>query len=259
MILRIFLFYLIGFLQIEVEGFYIERLMNKCKSLGIFIWNIKRKKSTNILCSIGIKEFKKLRKIAKQTKCKNKIKKKRGLPFLLNKYKKRKIFLCLLIIIVISIFILSKFIWNIEIIGAENIDEEELLETLKASGLELGKFKKNIDINKIIEKVRLERDDIAWIGIDIQGTNAIIEIVESTPKPEIIDKSEYCNIVSDKTGMITQIDVTNGTAAVKVGDAVEPGTVLVNRIYGRKIYRNKIRSCYRNNKGENLVYQDNGS
>ena len=63
--------------------------------------------------------------------------------------------------------------------------------------------------------MRLKDDRIAWIGIKIEGTNAKVSIVEATEKPNIIDENEFCNIVADKEGIITKINVTNGTANVR--------------------------------------------
>lgn len=168
-----------------------------------------------------MKEFKKIKEIAKITKCRVKIEKKKGLPFLLHKYKKRKLFFASLIIIVLFIFGISNFIWNIEVIGNTNIEKEEIIGQINESGLKVGMIKHNVKTKEIINNIRLKRDDIAWIGIHIKGTNAIIEIVEADKKPEIIDESEYCNIISDKEGVITKINVQNGTALVKVGDIVK--------------------------------------
>lgn len=39
-----------------------------------------------------MKEFKKIKEIAKITKCRVKIERKKGLPFILHRYKKRKLF-----------------------------------------------------------------------------------------------------------------------------------------------------------------------
>ena len=78
------------------------------------------------------------------------------------------------------------------------------------------------------------------MSIDLNGTNAIIKIVENTEKPEIINKNEYCNIVANKSGVITKINAKTGTPAVKIGDVVTKDTILVGRMDGRKIYRNKI-------------------
>ena len=84
------------------------------------------------------------------------------------------------------------------------------------TGWKFGKLKNKVDKNKIVNEIRLHRSDIAWIGINVKGTNVIIEIKGTTKAPEIIKEDEYCNIVSDKSGIITKISVQNGTANVSV-------------------------------------------
>ena len=219
--------YFLGYLEIEVEGYFIEKFINNCLKSSVVLWNIKRKKSTIMTCNIGIKDFKKVRKILKKTKCKAKIEKKRGLPFIFNKYKKRKIFALIILIIAIAIIILSNFVWNIQIEGTEKIDNKELIDTLKQEGLSIGKFKPSLDTKDIINKIRLDRDDIAWIGIEIEGTNAIVKVVEAEEKPEIIDEDEYCNIVATKDGVVSKIMAQNGTPLVKEGDLIKEGTILI--------------------------------
>lgn len=54
------------------------------------------------------------------------------------------------------------------------------------------------------------------MSIDLNGTNAIIKIVENTEKPELINKNEYCNIVANKSGVITKINAKTGTPVVKL-------------------------------------------
>ena len=227
MIFKVFLEFLLGYVNISVEGYFIERFINICISKNILLWNMERKKSTYLNANIGIKEFKKIKQIAKKTKCKIKINRKKGMPFLINKYKKRKIFAIFLLFILILIFLSSNFIWNIEISGNERIEEIDLLNLLNENGLYIGKVKKNIDTQKIINNIRLQREDIAWISIDLIGTNVIVKISESSEKPEIIDQEDYCNIVSDKEAVITKISAKTGTPLVKPGDVVTKGTVLV--------------------------------
>lgn len=214
------MYYLLGYATISVEGYFIERFINICISKNILLWNMKRKKSSFLFTNIAIKDFKKIKQIAKTTKCHVKIEKKKGLPFLLHRYKKRKIFIGLLIAITLIIFGLSNFVWNIEITGENNISKEELLNELNQYGLKTGILKTKVNTKEIINNIRLNRDDIAWIGMKIKGTNIIVEVVEADKKPDIVNENEYCNIVSDKEGVITKINVQNGTALIKVGDIV---------------------------------------
>lgn len=219
--------YMNGYVDIIVEGYYIERFINICNTKQILLWNLKREDSITLNASIDIKKFKELKQICKKTKCKVKIRRKKGLPFILKKYRKRKIFLVLLIAIIIFIIFLSNFIWNIEVKGNTNISKEEILQIASEEGLDIGKIKSGIDIKQVINKIRLERDDIAWVGINMEGTNAIIEIVEADKKPEIINEDEYCNIVANKDAMITKINARNGTPMVRAGDVVKAGNILV--------------------------------
>lgn len=228
MLLKILFNYIIGYIRITIEGYYIERFINICRNDKIAIWNLKRDKNVKLELNIGIKDLRKIKKIARQTKCKVKILRKKGLPFIFNRYKKRKIFFVFLLLIVILLSISSNFIWNIQIIEEDNKKLENIQNDINDCGLTIGKLKAQINTKEIINKIRLKRDDIAWMGIELKGTNAIIKIVKSTSKPEIIDETDYCNIVSDKQGVITKINAQNGTIAVKVGDTVNIGTPLIN-------------------------------
>ena len=87
-----------------------------------------------------------------------------------------------------------------------------------------------IDKEKLINKIRLERNDISWIGLDIIGTNLKVSISESDLPPEIENPDEICNIIADRDGEISQIVVQSGTAKVKVGDKVKKGDLLVEGI-----------------------------
>ena len=226
MIFKILFFYIIGYLNIEVEGVFVERFINICKSRNILLWNIKMKEGIKLFANIGIKDYRNIRVIAKKTNTKIKIRKKCGIPFILHRYQKRKLFAAFIGIIVIFLIIVSNFIWNINITGNENIEAEEIKEILAREGLKIGTYKHFLNTNAIINKIRLKRDDIAWIGITIKGTNAQVEIKETTKTPKIIDDNEYCNIIADKEGMITKISVQNGTLNVKEGDIVKPGDIL---------------------------------
>lgn len=227
MFFKILLNYLFGYVSISVEGYFIERFINICISKNNLIWNLKRKKSSFLYANIAIKDFKKMKEIAKITKCRIKIEKKKGLPFLLHRYKKRKLFVFLLIILMTIIFTISNFVWNIEIVGNEKISTQELMEQVQKNGLTTGMLKNKVNTKNIINNIRLQRNDIAWIGIKLQGTNAKIEIVEAEQKPEIINEEEYCNLITKKDGVITKINVQNGTALVNVGDVVKNGEVIV--------------------------------
>ena len=212
--------YLTGYVIISVEGFFIERFINSCFAHNILLFDLKIERSAFLIAKLKIDDFKRIRNIAKKTGCKVKIVKKNGFPIVINKYRKRKLLFISIIFIFLLVFITTRFIWNIDINGNKQLSKEKIIEILKEEGIDIGIKKNSINKEKIINSIRLKNDDISWIGIDIKGTNLIINITEADKSPEIIDLNEACNIVADKDGEIASIVVHNGTARVQVGDKV---------------------------------------
>ena len=227
MLFKIFLNYLLGFVNITVEGFFVERFINNCINNKIFLWGIKRKNATLLTVNVNISNFRKIHNISRKTKCKVKINSKKGLPILFHKYRKRKILLVFFIPVILSILISSRYIWNIEVVGVENINIQELIYQLEQEGIGVGKRKSNIDTENIIDNIRLKRKDIAWLSLDMKGTNVIVTLVEAKEKPKIINNNEYCNIVASQDGLITKITADTGTAIAKEGQIVKKGDILI--------------------------------
>ena len=230
MFIKVIMKYLLGYIRITVEGYYIERFINICTANKILIWNLKREKGVKLHLNIGIEDFYRAVPVAKKLKCRIKIEKKRGIPFIVNKYRKRKAFIVSLIIIAILLYASSLFVWNIEIQVEDNLKLDKIEEDVQEAGLETGMKKDKINVEEIVNKIRLKRDDISWIGISLKGTNAIVKVVKAKEAPEIIDEKEATNIVAKKAGTITEIIAQNGMAQVKNGDEVQEGQILIQGI-----------------------------
>ena len=126
MFIKVIVKYLLGYIRIMVEGYYIERFINICTANKILIWNLKREKGVKLHLNIGIEDFYRAVPVAKKLKCRVKIEKKRGIPFIINKYRKRKAFIVSLIIIAILLYTSSLFVWNIEIQVEDNLKLDKI-------------------------------------------------------------------------------------------------------------------------------------
>lgn len=141
MIFKIIYMFFAGYVNLSIEGFFVERFINICMNKKIVLQDLHRENNTYIKVKILKSDFKEIRHIAKKTKCKVKIEKKAGIPFYINKYRKRKIFAVAFLVIAISIFALTKFIWNIEVVGNENISREEIINLVSEYGIKVRKIK----------------------------------------------------------------------------------------------------------------------
>ena len=61
MLIKLLIQIILGYVRIEVEGYYIERFINLCTNRKIFTWNLKRDSGVKLFLNIGINEFKKIK------------------------------------------------------------------------------------------------------------------------------------------------------------------------------------------------------
>ena len=226
---------LAGIITVQIEGFFTERFINLCRINNIKIWEIRNIVKGVIRFKMNISDFKKLRSITKKTKCKVSIKEKKGIYFTLFKYRKRKLVFVFLFLIIVFSIAFSTFIWNIDIVGNERIDKNVIISELKESGLYVGKSKLGIDKRKIVNELRAKDNELSWVGIEVDGTRAIIKIVEKTRMDKKdIQQTNIGDIKATKSGVITKLVSENGTSKFKALDYVNKGDVLIEgNVYNR--------------------------
>ena len=57
MIFKILIRYILGYVNVSIEGYYIERFINVCISKNIFLWNVKIDRSTYAHANVRSKRF----------------------------------------------------------------------------------------------------------------------------------------------------------------------------------------------------------
>ena len=221
--------YVKAVINVEAEGFFVERLINLCKINNIKIWDITYINEGRIRFCISPKEFKKIKPYVRKSKCKVKIIKKKGIYFDMFRYRKRKLALYLVLALTIFSFIMSNFIWNINITGNEKIETQAIENMLKDIGVHTGKLKFLLSKGKISDYIRANLYEAAWVGVDIDGTTVNITIREKIISEEE-DKTILGNIIATKSAVITKIIAENGTARFKTGSYITQGSVAIEGV-----------------------------
>ena len=130
----------------------------------------------------------------------------------------------------IFLMILSqKFVWSVRISGNETLPEGEIRAALAREGLEVGSYLPRLNIGKIETQTLLGTPDLSWIAVYLDGTVAQVQVVEHTLAPAKNDHP--ANLVAERDGQIVELELYRGNAAVKVGDPVLAGDLLVSGIY----------------------------
>ena len=223
-----------GYIRIRITGYSTERFLNACSHRGIILWGLEPKGRAYEM-NISIPGFRKLKPIIRKTGTKVSIVERFGLPFFLHKYRKRKMFFAGALLFAALIFLMSRYIWNIDIKGNLTYTDETLLKFLKTREVENGMRVSEVDCARIVKDIRKEYDDIIWVSASIQGTRLIIQVKENEDTipamdeaAENPDQEKPTDIVADRDCVITRIVPRNGIPMVSEGAEVKTGDVLVS-------------------------------
>ena len=151
--------YIKGYVQIRVIGYSAERFLNACSHRGIYIWGLRPSNGVYEMY-MSVDGFRKLKPIIKKTGTRVVVVRRFGLPFFLHRYRKRKLFFIGAFSSVALIYILSLFIWDIDIEGNLSQTDENILEFLQTKEVEHGMKKSSVDCDRIVKDMRKEYDGI---------------------------------------------------------------------------------------------------
>lgn len=218
--------YFIGYLVVIIEGQFPEKVINMALTRGIFLWDIRQIGEGKILLKVRLPGFKPLRHLIRDSGCRMKIYQRRGFPFRAKKIRNRQGLILGSILFFLTLYVLSSFIWFIEVTGVEDLTVEEVKEMALKQGLKKGVLIKNITIDEIEEKMKEENPKLAWVGIEIRGTKVTIKVAEKILLPETEDNLAG-HLIARKSGVIEEMLVLLGTPLVKEGEVVEKGQILI--------------------------------
>ncbi|ANX00542.1 sporulation protein YqfD [Thermoclostridium stercorarium] len=226
--------YLKGYVIIIVSGLSVEKFINICTRRQILLWDIERLSPTEVIMKMSIRGFKNARSAARKSRCRVRIKAKKGLPYIIWRYKKRKGFVAGLIVFAVLIYLMTSIIWSVEITGNYNLSRETLMQQLNEMGIFRGATKRSINPKHVADKLMLNNRGLAWVGVEIKGTKLIISVREGIEPPRVVPMDQPCNVVAERDGIVISVRAKNGLEKVKEGDTVKKGQVLISGVMESK-------------------------
>lgn len=223
--------FLQGYVRVRLSGYAPERFLNLCSNHDILIWNLEYKNEQYEFC-ISIKGLKQLKPILKKTRTKFVIIERTGLPFLMRRYRKRKLFFAGIFLCCGLLYTMSLFVWKIEVNGNMHETDSNIIKFLEEKKVYHGLLKSKIDCEKIEEQLRAGYGDIIWASAKLEGTMLVIDIQENLATNQQAANQEKSNdtpsdLVADKDAVIYSILTRQGTPYVEKGVEVHPGDMLV--------------------------------
>ncbi len=136
----------------------------------------------------------------------------------------------LLALLICIVFLLQGHIWFFKVAGNEYIPEEKIIRALEECGVGFFSKSDELDLNLLKNQMLTKLPELGWITVNIQGGVAQVVVRPRAEKPETAESAAPANIVAEKNGLITNVVTTGGTAAVKPGDLVSEGQLLISGV-----------------------------
>jgi sporulation protein YqfD len=121
--------------------------------------------------------------------------------------------------------------WDIVITGNKDVSEKQIRAALHSIGLDRGAFIPRIDVSDINSRIVRALPELSSASLHIDGTVLYLDVIERVRPPEKADLTGVYDVIAKHDGVITHIETYNGRAAVREGDAVTEGQVIISGVF----------------------------
>ena len=216
---------------VEIKIINIERLLNIFWVKNIKVYKIKKSDVATLVLEIDYLDYSKAKEVVEELGGRINIIQSKGFIFFLGGIKKRISLAIGSVLFLAIIGYLSTYIWSIEVEVQKNIPPFEIRKELNQIGIKPGIAKKNINVKEIEKKLENINDEILWLRVRIEGSTLKVVIQEKINPPQT-KSYEYGNLVASKDGEVKRVYTFAGRSAVKTGELVKKGDVVIEGIDG---------------------------
>ena len=217
-----------GRLDVEVCGAYVEGLLNAAALSAIALWDVRCVDDCTVRLRMYETDYPALEALSEKCMCELK-------PIGLSggsrdrKLLRRRVWLLVFLLLMgLLLFVSSLFIWEIEVVGNEQLTDGQVLRALSRCGVDSGTCRYSVSADLVRSQMLRELPELAWMTVNISGSRAVAVVMERQEKPEIYAESAPADIVAARTGIVRRLSVENGRPVVHGGQSVLAGETLVS-------------------------------
>lgn len=211
---------------LSLTGLNFEKLFKICIDNNIELNNIERREFNKLIISLNFLDYKKFIKKTKNFNYKIEILNITGIARLKTALKKQMGVFVGLIISLFLILVVNNITFNYTFLGLKTISKETIEQVITDFGIKKYSFNNfnNEELERFLKDNILQ---ISMVSVQKKGTTLIVNIKEKLPEPI----KEFDSIIAPANMIITNVEVFAGTCAVKAGDIVFAGEILVHPYY----------------------------
>lgn len=210
-----------------VEGVNLERFVQKAASQKILLYDVKREEVRRIRACASENQMASLLALAEeggwrmQTGAQNKAGR------MQKAIHSRWMLAAAMIVALAAAMYASCCFWRIEVIGA-GVYEQDIRTFLHESGVQPPSLRSAVDLEELKQRLIWRYPKISWMECAYRGTTLQIRVHPGVVEGETPSSGESSRIIAARSGIIVSVVTASGTAAVKAGDMVQAGDVLIH-------------------------------
>ena len=216
-----------GFVRFSLRGGCPERVVTLAARDGVSVRDVHAVEG-GVCAYVDARDYRRLRRHAKNNGCRMRVERKFGLPFLFCRGRRRNGLIAGAVAAALLLTLLSRSIWVTDVSGNTRVSEGEILSELRRQGIYPGAFKSDIDLIAAEQNALIALPELSWLAVNLRGSRASVEVRERTAPPETVALSAPCNVVAARGGTIKRVSAFKGDAVVSAGDSVAAGDLLVS-------------------------------
>ena len=216
-----------GYVILQIEGVYPERLLSLLEREGVALWDIHRPAPGVLCCTMPAPAFHRLHELNRRCRCRVHIRKKGGGRILLQRLWRRRMLIVGMGLTLALALWASRRVWFVDIRDCRRMDEAVLRQALSEQGVRPGQNLRRLPLSDIADYVAAQYEELAFVELHVDGVFLRVRAREAMAEGERLDQSVPCDVVSTREGIVTRITAYGGRAQVRVGQKVKKGQLLI--------------------------------
>ena len=222
--------FLAGNRTLSADRAHAARILNICRAHG-FVYRSPRFSDTEISITCSYATAKRVFEACHAEGIEVRLGPPKGLWGVLWRYRHRYGVFIGAVLFFAIVFLSSLFVWDVRVQGNRTLDDGEVCALLEECGLCVGDRISALDTASVELRAMVLSDTVSWISVNMIGTVAEVEIREVESTPENDGDIVAANLVAARDGTVELFEDVRGNIAVKIGDTVSEGELLVGGIY----------------------------
>lgn len=221
--------YFRGCCRLTIEGCQPERCLRSLLSTGIAFWDIRKSDEYTLSLTVYRANASAACALCRLCQCDAHARPLRSFRGDFYGLKRRWALLLGLCIVIFAMAVLPRYIFLLDVEGCAQVPKEEILRVLAEEGVGFGTLGTDVNNEMLRNNVLRKIPELRWMAVNQSGMRATVLVAERTePEPTVDRRIGVTNLIACADGIITGMNVLNGQAACKPGDAVTKGDVLIS-------------------------------